>query len=313
MDREVLGVVPIRSRREVSRRMGAKPRRGRLAVLIAVVIAAVVTLAVGGPAAAGPLADLPRVAAPPFADVAPGAPFFADIQWLYDQGISTGSVQPDATVLFQPAAPVRREAMAAFLYRFAGSPTFTPPVTSPFVDVATSATFYKEIAWLAAQGISTGTNMGDGTFQFRPAESVSREAMAAFLYRFKGSPAFTAPLTSPFVDVPTTGPFYKEIAWLAANHISTGTDLGDGTFAFRPTESVSREAMAAFLHRTGNGSYTAWSWGYNQYGQLGDGTTTSRSVAGQVGTDTGWAHVAAGYYHTVAVKTCLLYTSPSPR
>src|SRR5450756_164402 len=212
MDREVLGVVPIRSRREVSRRMGAKPRRGRLAVLIAVVITAMVTLAVGGPAAAGPLADLARVAAPPFADVAPGAPFFADIQWLYDQGISTGSVQPDGTVLFQPAAPVRREAMAAFLYRFAGSPAFTPPVTSPFVDVA------------------------------------------------------------------TTGPFYKEIAWLAAKHIATGTDLGDGTFAFRPTEPVSREAMAAFLHRTSNLGYAAYAWGRNDYGQLGDGTTTNKST-----------------------------------
>src|SRR5450756_996739 len=278
MDREVVGVVPIRSHREVSRRMGAKPRRGRLAVLIAVVIAAMVTLAVGGPAAAGPLADLARVAAPPFADVAPGAPFFDDIQWLYDQGISTGSVQPDATVLFQPAAPVRREAMAAFLYRFAGSPAFTRPATSPFVDVATGDTFYKEIAWLAAQGISTGTALGDGTFQFRPAESVSREAMAAFLYRFKGSPAFTAPLTSPFVDVAPGGSFYAEISWLAANGISTGTNLGDGTFAFRPTESVSREAMAAFLHRTSNLGYAAYAWGRNDYGQLGDGTTTNKST-----------------------------------
>src|SRR5450759_1823628 len=308
MDREVLGVVPIRSYREVSRRMGAKPRRGGLAVLIAVVITAVVTLAVGGPAAAGPLADLARVVAPgPFADVAPGAPFFDDIQWLYDQGISTGSVQPDATVLFQPAAPVRREAMAAFLYRFAGSPAFTPPVTSPFVDVATGDTFYKEIAWLAAQGISTGTDMGDGTFQFRPAESVSLEAIAAFLYRFKGSPAFTAPLTSPFVDVAPGGSFYKEISWLAAKGISTGTNLGDGTFAFRPTESVSREAMAAFLHRTSNlgyaAGYAAWAWGDNSSGQLGDGTTINQSTPVQVGTNTHWASVSGGDYHTVAVKT----------
>jgi len=187
---------------------------------------------------------------PLFLDVLPGASFFADIQWLAGRGITRGSVQSDGSVFFDPAGPVRREAMAAFLYRFAGSPAFTPPATSPFVDVATSDTFYKEIAWLAGQGISTGTPMGDGTFQFRPAESVSREAMAAFLYRFKGKPAFTPPVTSPFVDVAPGGSFYKEISWLAANHISTGTDLGDGTFAFRPTESVSREAMAAFLHRT---------------------------------------------------------------
>jgi len=189
---------------------------------------------------------------PLFLDALPGASFFSDIQWLAGQGITRGSVQPDGSVFFDSAGAVRREAMAAFLYRFAGSPAFTPPATSPFVDVAASATFYKEIAWLAGQGISTGTAMGDGTFEFRPAEPVSREAMAAFLYRFMGRPDFTAPAMSPFVDVPTSATFYKEIAWLAANHISTGTDLGDGTFAFRPSEPVRREAMAAFLHRTSN-------------------------------------------------------------
>jgi hypothetical protein len=187
-----------------------------------------------------------------FVDAPVGTPFFEHIEWLVRHRISRGSAQADGSVLFQPSAPVRREAMAAFLYRFAGSPAFTPPATSPFVDVATGDTFYKEIAWLAGQGISTGTAMGDGTFQFRPAESESREAMAAFLYRFMGRPDFTAPATSPFADVLTSATFYKEISWLAANHISTGTDLGDGTFAFRPTEPVSREAMAAFLHRTSN-------------------------------------------------------------
>src|SRR5450759_3921203 len=49
--------------------------------------------------------------------------------------------------------------------------------------------------------------------------------------------------------------------------------------------------------------YTAWAWGYNEYGQLGDGTTTSRSTVGQVGTDTRWASISAGGWHTVAVKT----------
>jgi len=76
--------------------------------------------------------------------------------------------------------------------------------------------------------------------------------MAAFLYRFMGKPVFTPPTASPFVDVALGGTFYAEISWLAANGISTGTDLSDGTFAFRPTESVRREAMAAFLHRTSN-------------------------------------------------------------
>ena len=48
---------------------------------------------------------------------------------------------------------------------------------------------------------------------------------------------------------------------------------------------------------------TLWSWGYNLYGQLGDGTTTSRSIPVQIGTATNWREVATGYYHTIALKT----------
>ena len=54
---------------------------------------------------------------------------------------------------------------------------------------------------------------------------------------------------SPFRDVPAGAPFATEIAWLASVGISTGTDVGGGVKEFRPTESVRREAMAAFLHR----------------------------------------------------------------
>jgi YD repeat-containing protein len=48
---------------------------------------------------------------------------------------------------------------------------------------------------------------------------------------------------------------------------------------------------------------TLWAWGYNGFGELGDGTTTQRVTPVQVGTDTRWASVAAGQWHTVAVKT----------
>ncbi|MCZ6532864.1 MAG: hypothetical protein O7A08_07845, partial [SAR324 cluster bacterium] len=48
---------------------------------------------------------------------------------------------------------------------------------------------------------------------------------------------------------------------------------------------------------------TLWAWGDNFYGQLGDGTTTSRSYPMQVGTDAGWIGVAAGTTHTVALKS----------
>jgi hypothetical protein len=172
-----------------------------------------------------------------FGDVATGNQFINEITWLASTGISTG--YPDGT--FRPLASVNRDAMAAFLYRFAGSPAFTPPGVSPFRDVPTTSQFYKEITWLASTGVTTG--YPDRTF--RPLTPVNRDAMAAFLYRFAESPAFSAPGTSPFVDVPTNSQFYKEITWLRSTGISTG--YPDSTY--RPLVSVGRDAMAAFLYR----------------------------------------------------------------
>ena len=106
---------------------------------------------------------------------------------------------------------------------------------------ATTDPFYKEIAWMQQEGISTG--WADGTF--RPYDSVSREAMAAFFYRAAGSPQFEAPAVSPFKDVASTSPFYKEIAWMSSAKLSTG--WADGKY--RPYDEVSREATAAFFYR----------------------------------------------------------------
>lgn len=185
------------------------------------------------------------VAVTAFSDVAETHPLRASIEWLALQGITTG--YPDGT--FRPSLTVTRDSMAAFLYRLAGRPNFTPPTTSPFADVAPSHPFYLEITWLASRGISTGAPQGNGTVLFKPSAPVARDAMAAFLYRFAGSPAFADPARSPFADVATTHPFYTEIAWLYGEGITTGTPLPGGALAFQPTGSVTREAMAAFLHR----------------------------------------------------------------
>jgi hypothetical protein len=174
---------------------------------------------------------------PSFKDVPASHPFFDEVEWLAGSGIAGG--YPDGS--FKPNSAVSRQAMAAFLYRMSGSPSFTPPVTPTFTDVPTSHAFYFEIEWLADSGIAGG--FPDGTF--KPTASVSRQAMGAFLYRMAGSPAFTPPGSPSFEDVPLDHTFSLEIEWLSAEEIAGG--FADG--GYHPGAAVSRQAMAAFLFR----------------------------------------------------------------
>ncbi len=131
-----------------------------------------------------------------------------------------------------------------------GVATATPGANAAtsFRDVPPGTMFRAEIMWLADRGVSQG--WPDGTY--RPLQPVARDAMAAFMYRLSGSPAYT-PTRQRFKDVPPGTAFYKEISWLADRGISTG--YPDGTY--RPLDSVNRDAMAAFMYRlSGKPSFT---------------------------------------------------------
>ncbi|WP_017200486.1 S-layer homology domain-containing protein [Arthrobacter sp. M2012083] len=119
-----------------------------------------------------------------------------------------------------------------------------------FIDVTPKSQFYAPISWVAGQGIATGWVEPNGRRSFRPLEPVSREAMAAFLYRLARSPDFVPPESSPFTDVPVGTQFYKEITWLASKNISSGWMEPDGSKTFRPAQPVYRDANAAFLYRS---------------------------------------------------------------
>ncbi|BCW64184.1 hypothetical protein StoSoilB22_31570 [Arthrobacter sp. StoSoilB22] len=184
-----------------------------------------------------------------FSDVPAESQFATEISWLAASGISTGWDVGGGVRQYRPLESIARNAMAAFLYRHAGSPAFTPPTVSPFTDVPVEAAFYKEITWLASTGISTGWALDGGVREYRPLSPIARDAMAAFLYRYADKPAFTAPPVSPFTDVPAGGGFYTEITWLAGAGISTGWDAGNGARQYRPFDGIARDAMAAFLYR----------------------------------------------------------------
>jgi Tol biopolymer transport system component len=179
---------------------------------------------------------LEAVTCPAFPDVGFQHPFSEDVEAMAADGVLGGY----GNDTFRPSATVTRQAMAAFLYRLAGADD-DAPTSAPFDDVSASHPFATEIAWAADEGITTG--YPDGTF--RPGATVTRQATAAFLHRLT-DPSQPAPATAPFSDVGTSHPFATEIAWAADEGITTG--YPDGTF--RPDATVTRQATAAFLHRT---------------------------------------------------------------
>lgn len=173
-----------------------------------------------------------------FSDVPEDLMFHAEITWAAQNGYVKG--WDDGT--FRPLEPVHRDAMAAFLYRMAGEPEVQLPATSPFTDVKPTDEHYTAMVWAQQEGIATGWS--DGTF--RPTEPIARDAMAAFVYRYAGSPEYTAPVPGPFSDVTTEGQAYaREIAWLESQGVTAG--YPDGTY--RPLGAMNRDALAAFLFR----------------------------------------------------------------
>ena len=142
---------------------------------------AMVVSVLGAPGSARAQTAEPRVCdddadvAIEFSDVAADSVFCVAIGEFADLGITVG--RDDGT--FGAGDPVTRGAMAAFLYRLAGSPD--GPFDDPgFSDVGAGSTFETEIAWLATTGVTVGR--GDGTFA--PDGTVTRGAMAAFLTRY---------------------------------------------------------------------------------------------------------------------------------
>jgi len=122
---------------------------------------------------------------------------------------------------------------------------FETPTTPTFGDVPATHTFYADIEWLAAEGVTRGCNPPDNDL-FSPAASVTRGQMAAFLHR-----ALDGTLTAgPVLDFTDIGGsvFIADIEWLGSVGVTRGCNPPTNDM-FCPTDVVTRGQMAAFLVR----------------------------------------------------------------
>jgi hypothetical protein len=164
----------------------------------------------------------------PFSDIA-GSPFYADILWIAQQGITLGC----GSGRYCPADAVTRGQMASFLVRALG---LRASSTDYFDDDATSI-HQADINALAAAGIT----LGCGSRVFCPLRPVTREEMASFLVRGLPLP----PTSADFFTDDGASPHQADINALAASGVTRGCT----PTTYCPGSPVSREQMAAFLHR----------------------------------------------------------------
>ena len=164
----------------------------------------------------------------PFIDVR-GSAFVNDIVWLVASGITTGC----GGGRFCPRALVTREQMASFLARAVALPAATH---DHFGDDAGSV-HEADINLVAEAGIAVGC----GATEFCPRQQVTREQMASFLARALGLPAATHDY---FGD--DAGSIHEADINRVAE---AGLALGCGGGRYCPSDPVTREQMAAFLHR----------------------------------------------------------------
>ena len=174
--------------------------------------------------------ELSRKFGAPFLDIE-HSPFFADIVWIAQRQITLGC----SPQLYCPKNMVSRQEMASFLVRAIGLPASG---FDAFDDDASSP-HQADINALAAAGITVGCGPPR---TYCPTHNVSRAQMASFLVRALGLPAsgFDA------FDDDAGSPHEADINALAAAGITTGCGTPR---RYCPADGVTREQMAAFMHR----------------------------------------------------------------
>lgn len=174
----------------------------------------------------------------PFTDVSTSDWFYDDVAFVYKNGLFSGTDSRS----FSPNASMTRAMLVTVLYRLEGEPTVTG--RSSFTDVRSGAYYEKSVIWAAANGIVTGT---DST-SFSPDAKVTREQLAAILYRYaqyrKLDTDASAKLNS-FTDADSVSAYASEaLGWAVSEGLINGA-----SGKLMPKGDATRAQVAAIIHR----------------------------------------------------------------
>lgn len=175
----------------------------------------------------------------PFGDVKSADWFYNDVKYVYEKGMMAGT----AADVFAPNTTTTRAMIVTILYRLEGSPAVTG--TSAFVDVPAGQWYTDAVNWAAANQIVKGTS----ATTFAPNDSITREQMAAILYRYaqyKGYDVTKKADLSGYSDNGQVSAYAKDaLAWANAAKLING--VTNTTLA--PQGNATRAQVSAILHR----------------------------------------------------------------
>ena len=167
-----------------------------------------------------------------FADVNGTAWYAEAVQYVNDNGIMSGTGNNE----FSPQENTSRAALAAVLYRAEGSPAVD--VQNEFVDVDSDAWYTDAVSWASTEGIISG--YGNGLFGIN--DPVTREQIAAILWRYAGSPDTVS--SENFADESSISSYaVKAVDWVRNNNIMSGKENN----MFDPDGYATRAEIAMVL------------------------------------------------------------------
>ena len=169
-----------------------------------------------------------------FGDV-PQNSWFADaVKYVSENKLMNGT----STTAFSSNGNMSRAMLATVLYRMSGE---TAEADSSFGDVSSSAYYAAAVSWASSEGIVNGT----GADAFSPNASITREQLAAMLYRYAGEPSVSADL-SAYTDTVDISPYAsKAVEWCVAKGILSGKSAT----RLAPQDTATRAECAAMLQR----------------------------------------------------------------
>ncbi len=175
----------------------------------------------------------------PFTDVKESDWFYGDVAFVAKKGLMSGT----SATTFAPHAATSRGMIVTILYRLEGQPAVTG--TNSFDDVTSGKYYENAVIWAAQNSIVSG--YGDG--RFGPDDDITREQLAAILYRYAASKGYDVTATTSldaFTDAAgVSGYAVDPMKWAVAN----GLISGKGNGILDPQGSAERCQVAAILHR----------------------------------------------------------------